>query len=67
MLDPETIQLRNVPGDFPGRRWLRLRATNTPGQVRSLVGELKSHMLCSVAKRFLKNPQKTFVASKNPS
>ena len=31
MLDPETILLRNVPGDFPGGLWLRLRATNTAG------------------------------------
>ena len=68
MLDPETILLRNVPGDFPGGLWLRLRATNTAG-AGSIPGRgVKiAHAVQYGQKIKKKNLQKNFVASKNPS
>ena len=36
---------------FLGVQWLRLCASNSGAQVRSLVGKLRSHMLCNAAKK----------------
>ena len=44
-------------------QWLRLCTSNTRAQVQSLVGELKSYLLCGAAKKnhLFKNEQNTRV------
>ena len=39
-------------------QWLRLHAASKGVWVQSLVGELRSHMLCGAARRFLKKEKK---------
>ena len=44
----------SFPRDFPGgpmAQWLRLCISNARGKVRSQVGEIRSYMLHSVAKK----------------
>ena len=48
--------------EFPGGPWLGLSAFTAGAQVRSLVGGLRSHKLCGMAKQKQKQKQKNLTS-----
>ena len=49
------LHLKINPWEFPGDLVVRIRAFTAGARVQSLVGELRSLKLCSVAKKKKKN------------